>query len=43
MVAPGAYKPLAFTVESDWSAASYWYEMVSLTPGAVVELPGLQR
>ena len=42
-VAPAAYKPLAFTVESDWSAASYWYEMVSLTPGAVVELPGLQR
>jgi 3-phosphoshikimate 1-carboxyvinyltransferase len=25
------YKPVPFTVESDWSAASYWYEMVALS------------
>lgn len=33
----------AFTVESDWSAASYWYEMVALStdPEARVELPHL--
>lgn len=42
-VAPATYKPLAFTVEADWSAASYWYEMVALIPGAEVELPGLLR
>ena len=28
-VAPGAYRAnTEFAVESDWSAASYWYEMV---------------
>lgn len=32
-VAPQAYKPLKeFSVESDWSAASYWYELVALSP-----------
>lgn len=25
-VAPQEYHPIPFTVESDWSAASYWYE-----------------
>lgn len=32
-----------FTVESDWSAASYWYETVALSPDANAEilLPGL--
>ena len=30
-----------FSVESDWSAASYWYEIAALVPGAVVELSGL--
>lgn len=42
-VARGTYVPRPFTVESDWSASSYWYEMVALMPGASVELPGLQR
>lgn len=32
-VAPQPYRPLqAFSVESDWSAASYWYELVALSP-----------
>ena len=33
-----------FTVESDWSAASYWYEMVALCEDerTTVSLPGLQ-
>ena len=44
-VLPGGYKPVAYTVESDWSAASYWYEMVSLATDdrASVVLPGLTR
>ncbi|MDR2147443.1 MAG: 3-phosphoshikimate 1-carboxyvinyltransferase [Tannerella sp.] len=34
-----------FTVESDWSAASYWYEMVALSrdENAEVRLSGLQQ
>ena len=32
-VAPQSYRPLKeFRVESDWSAASYWYELVALSP-----------
>lgn len=30
-VHPGTYKDIPFTVESDWSAASYWYQMVALS------------
>jgi len=29
-VRPGGYRDTAFTVESDWSAASYWYQMMAL-------------
>ncbi len=42
-VHPGAYKDVPFTVESDWSAASYWYQMVALNTEAKVELTGLFR
>ena len=35
------YNSIPFTVESDWSAASYWYEIVALSPNAEVELSGL--
>lgn len=31
-VLPGRYKPVRFSVESDWSAASYWYEIAALIP-----------
>ncbi len=37
------YKPIPLTVEADWSAASYWYELVSLLPDAEVTLLGLER
>ncbi|MDR0333943.1 MAG: 3-phosphoshikimate 1-carboxyvinyltransferase [Dysgonamonadaceae bacterium] len=37
------YKPFSLTVESDWSAASYWYEMVALLPGSQVKLIGLEK
>lgn len=30
-VEPRPYTPIPFTVESDWSAASYWYEVVALS------------
>ena len=35
--------PDAYYVESDWSAASYWYEICALMPHAEIELPGLFR
>lgn len=40
-VLPQEYKPIHFTVESDWSAASYWYEMMALSKHSGLELRGL--
>ena len=41
-VAPQPYQPVTYYVESDWSASSYWYEIVALSRHeAVVTLPGL--
>ena len=43
-IPPQQYSPVEnFTVESDWSAASYWYEMIALSKNdhATVTLPGL--
>lgn len=34
-----SYKPTSVTVESDWSAASYWYGFTALADQAEVELP----
>lgn len=42
-VTPQPYTSIPFTVESDWSAASYWYQIVALSPRAEVELLGLFR
>ena len=43
-VQPGEYQPTNYTVESDWSAASYWYSMVALGPvDSEITLPGLRR
>ena len=43
-VRPGAYQPADYTIESDWSAASYWYAMVALGPvGSTIILPGLRE
>ena len=47
-IMPSGYQPTDYAVESDWSAASYWYAMVALAaPGAApanagLVLPGLQ-
>ena len=40
-VAPQPYQSVPFTVESDWSAASYWYQIAALSREAEIELPGL--
>lgn len=32
-----------FTVESDWSGASYWYQVAALLPGSEILLPNLSR
>lgn len=40
-VEPREYRPVRFTVESDWSAASYWYEIMALSSHAEIELLGL--
>ncbi len=43
-VAAGGYRPTEWTVEPDWSAASYWYEMVALSDDseACICLKGLR-
>lgn len=43
LVKPQKYQPIELRVETDWSAASYWYEIVSLMPGSEVKLTGLQK
>jgi 3-phosphoshikimate 1-carboxyvinyltransferase len=41
-VAPQQYDPeTRFTVENDWSAASYWYQLAALAPKAEIRLSGL--
>jgi 3-phosphoshikimate 1-carboxyvinyltransferase len=42
-VSPGLYRPLQFRVESDWSAASYWFGFVALAQSANVTLSGLEK
>ncbi|MGL4332024.1 MAG: 3-phosphoshikimate 1-carboxyvinyltransferase [Bacteroidales bacterium] len=42
-VLPGEYTPIPYFVESDWSAASYWYQMVALAGAARIELPHLLK
>ena len=38
VVEPVPYQSRPYQVESDWSAASYWYEMVALAPNEDVEI-----
>lgn len=37
------YKPQKSNVESDWSAASYWYEIAALCPNMEITLKGLKK
>lgn len=41
-IEPSTYKPLRFTVENDWSAASYWYEILSIVGKGELFLKGLK-
>jgi len=36
-----AYKVNEFTVESDWSGASYWFQVAAFLPGSAITLPYL--
>lgn len=42
IVAPGQYEARPLSVESDWSAASYWYALAALSAEADILLKGLQ-
>ncbi|MCR5575036.1 MAG: 3-phosphoshikimate 1-carboxyvinyltransferase [Bacteroidaceae bacterium] len=44
-VEPGGYQDIPYIIENDWSAASYWYEMVALSQDgqASITLPHLKR
>ncbi len=41
-VAPQSYQSCRFEVFADWSAASYWYEMMALSSGGSLLLKGLR-
>lgn len=41
VVAPQAYQPKEFTVEADWSAASYYYGLAALADSATIQVDGL--
>lgn len=43
IIQPQPYHPTSFVVESDWSAASYWYGMTALMPDSDMTLIGLQK
>lgn len=36
------YRPVGFTVEADWSGASYWYQLLAIANDGKVELLNLQ-
>jgi len=38
-IAHQSYRPTEVTIESDWSAASYWYGFTALAEQATIELP----
>ena len=37
-VAPKAYTPTAYAIESDWSGASYWYSVAALAKDDTAEI-----
>jgi len=40
-IQPQKYHPIPYIVESDWSGASYWYQMLSLAKEGTILLKGL--
>ena len=43
LIEKAPYKTNSLSIESDWSAASYWYQIVSLSSDASVEIEGLKK
>jgi 3-phosphoshikimate 1-carboxyvinyltransferase len=43
VVEPSGYNDIPYTVESDWSASSYWYEIAALCSNASIRLSQLHR
>ena len=41
VVKPQPYQPQPFTIEPDWSAASYWYEIAAFSEECEIRLRGL--
>ncbi|HSZ26276.1 MAG TPA: hypothetical protein VK766_11170, partial [Cytophagaceae bacterium] len=39
-IAPQEYKPSTYSIESDWSGASYWYSLVALATESKIEIQG---
>ncbi len=39
----GEYRAKELIVEGDWSSASYWFEIVSLSQDSMIELTGLKK
>lgn len=42
-IRPQNYRPISYHVESDWSAASYWYEILTLAGAGQIKLKGLHK
>ncbi len=42
-IEPQDFLPVPFRVESDWSAASYWYQIASFAPDFNIFLKGLRK
>ena len=42
-IAPGAYTPVPYRVEADWSAASYFYELLAIADDGRIRMEGLSR
>jgi 3-phosphoshikimate 1-carboxyvinyltransferase len=42
-IAPQEYQPIEYTIETDWSGASYWYSFVALAQEAKIKLLGLKK
>ncbi|PIF01754.1 MAG: 3-phosphoshikimate 1-carboxyvinyltransferase [Paludibacter sp.] len=40
-ILPQNYEPISYTVEADWSGASYWYEILALDKNGTIELNNL--
>ncbi len=40
---PQTYRPIRYRVEADWSAASYWYEILTFSKSGEIRLNDLKR